>query len=99
MEDDRGDWPANLATGNGETHCERIGDVVAGKDWDYKMKIYTDRVTKAQMLMSEAGADLVALSLGSNMRYLSGFTDEPGERLLLLLIPREGNPVFIVPEL
>lgn len=63
------------------------------------MDVHTGRIAKAQELMAQTGAELLALSLGSNMRYLSGFTDEPGERLLLLLIPREGNPVFIVPEL
>jgi Xaa-Pro aminopeptidase len=63
------------------------------------MAVYTSRIAKAQELMAQSGTELLALSLGSNMRYLSGFTDEPGERLLLLLIPQEGNPVFIVPEL
>jgi Xaa-Pro aminopeptidase len=63
------------------------------------MEIYADRVARAQTLMAEAEADLVTLSLGSNMRYLSGFTDEPGERLLLLLVPQKGSPVFVVPEL
>ena len=49
--------------------------------------------------MAEVGSDLMAISLGSNMRYLSGFADEPGERLLLLLVPQEKSPVFLVPEL
>ena len=63
------------------------------------MGIYENRIAKAQGLMAELGVDLMALSLGSNMRYLSGFTDEPGERLLLLLVPQERDPIFLVPEL
>ncbi len=63
------------------------------------MDIYENRIAKAQGLMAELGVDLMALSLGSNMYYLSGFSDEPGERLLLLLVSREGDPIFLVPEL
>jgi len=63
------------------------------------MDIYENRIAKAQGLMAELGVDLMALSLGSNMLYLSGFSDEPGERLLLLLVPQEGSPIFLVPEL
>ena len=63
------------------------------------MDIYGNRISKAQGLMVELGFDLMALSLGSNMRYLGGFCDEPGERLLLLLVPQEGSPIFLVPEL
>ncbi len=63
------------------------------------MDIYENRIAKAQGLMAELSVDLMALSLGSNMHYLSGFTDEPGERLLLLLVPQFGNPIFLVPEL
>ena len=63
------------------------------------MDIYENRIAKAQGLMAELGVDLMALSLGSNMLYLSGFSDKPGERLLLLLVSREGDPIFLVPEL
>lgn len=60
---------------------------------------YEERIAKAQELMAETGVDLLALSPSANMLYLSGFYDEAGERLLLLLIPRAGGPIFIVPEL
>ncbi len=43
--------------------------------------------------------DLLALTPGPNMTYMTGFTEEPGERLLTALLPLEGEPVFIVPEL
>jgi len=63
------------------------------------MEIYRERVAKAQLLMAELEIDLLALSPSSNMFYLSGFSDEPGERLLLFLVPQEGDPLFIAPEL
>ena len=44
-------------------------------------------------------AAAVVLGLSSNLRYLTGFSDEPGERLLLLVVPREGEGTLIVPEL
>ena len=63
------------------------------------MEIYGDRMAKAQELLAKLDFDLMALFPSSNMLYLSGFYDEPGERMLFLLVPREGNPVFLAPEL
>jgi Xaa-Pro aminopeptidase len=63
------------------------------------MEIYGDRVVKAQELLAKSDFDLMALFPSSNMLYLSGFYDEPGERILLLLLPREGNPIFLAPKL
>ena len=63
------------------------------------MEIYGDRMVKAQELLAKLDFHLMALFPSSNMLYLSGFYDEPGERILLLLVPREGNPVFLAPEL
>jgi len=47
------------------------------------------------------GVDAAAavLGLSSNLRYLTGFSDEPGERLLCLIVGREGEPAFVVPQL
>ncbi len=49
-------------------------------------------------LQSTDGA-VAVFGLSSNMRYLIGFSDEPGERMLLLIVPREGEPVLVVPKL
>jgi len=61
--------------------------------------IYKNRVARAQRFMVELGYELMILFPSSNMRYLSGFYDEPGERMLFLIIPEEGEPQFLVPEL
>lgn len=63
------------------------------------MEIHQERMVKAQELLAELDFDFMALFPSSNMLYLSGFYDEPGERMLLLLVPREAEPIFLVPEL
>ncbi len=60
---------------------------------------HEDRIAKAQALMRDTQVDLLVLSLGSNLKYLTGFSDEPGERLLMLLVPQEGDATFLVPAL
>lgn len=63
------------------------------------MGIYQKRVAKVQEALAVSDFGLMALCPGSNMLYLSGFYDEPGERMLFFLVPTEGQPVFLVPEL
>ena len=61
--------------------------------------IYKPRLERCQRIMSERSIDVVFLAPGPNMYYLSGFLEEPSERLLALIIPQSGDPLFIVPEL
>ena len=61
--------------------------------------LYGERLSAVQSELRRCSASLLVVGLSSSMRYLTGFTDEPGERLLVLLIPREGEPAFVVPEL
>jgi Xaa-Pro aminopeptidase len=63
------------------------------------MEIPTDRVIKAQGLLVALDYDLLVLFPSSNMLYLSGFYDEAMERMLFFMLPREGGPVFLAPEL
>jgi Xaa-Pro aminopeptidase len=56
------------------------------------------RTRACQERLREAGADLV-LFPSHNLTYLSGFAESPGERHLLLVVPRRGEPAFLVPEL
>lgn len=55
-------------------------------------------VQARERLNSETG-DALVLFPSPNMGYITGFFEEPGERHLLLFLPREGDPVFLVPEL
>lgn len=58
-----------------------------------------EKIRKTQHLMKKEGGELLVVSPGSNMYYLSNFTDEPGERLFVLLVPVSKDPIFLVPEL
>ena len=60
---------------------------------------HRNRITSVQAKIREAGAVAAVIGLSSNLRYLTGFTDEPGERMLLLIIPSEGESTLVVPEL
>ncbi len=57
------------------------------------------RVEAVRSGLERVGADAAVFGLSSNLRYLTGFTDEPGERLLCLIVGREAEPTFVVPEL
>ena len=52
-----------------------------------------------QQQVKERGIAAVVIGLSSNLRYLTGFIDEPGERMLLLIVPQSGDPAMIVPGL
>lgn len=43
--------------------------------------------------------DLVMLSVGSDLPYLTGYEATPLERLTMLVVPSEGDAVLLVPEL
>lgn len=62
-------------------------------------RVYRSRLERCQRLMTEKGIDVLFLTLGPNMYYLSGFLEEPGERLLMLIVPQSGRPLFVVPQL
>jgi Xaa-Pro aminopeptidase len=49
--------------------------------------------------LANVDAAAAVLGLSSNLRYLTGFSDEPGERLLCLIVRQEGEPTFVVPQL
>ncbi|HLM06041.1 MAG TPA: aminopeptidase P family N-terminal domain-containing protein, partial [Blastococcus sp.] len=49
-----------------------------------------DRVHAARELAAEAGVDLLVLTPGSDLRYLSGYNAHAMERLTALAVPRDG---------
>ncbi|MGD9675470.1 MAG: M24 family metallopeptidase [Candidatus Bipolaricaulia bacterium] len=60
---------------------------------------FSQRLAAVQRELASRSAGLLIVGLSASLRYLTGFTDEPGERLLLLLVPRDGAPGFVVPGL
>lgn len=58
-----------------------------------------DRLLRARELASAAGFDVLLISPGADLRYLSGYDARPSERLTCLVIPLEGEPFLVVPRL
>jgi len=57
------------------------------------------RLDALRHALETVDAAVAVFGLSSNLRYLTGFSDEPGERMLLLIVPRNGEAALIVPEL
>ena len=58
-----------------------------------------DRVHAARALAAETGTDLLVLTPGSDLRYLTGYNAHAMERLTALAVPRVGEPFLVVPRL
>lgn len=57
------------------------------------------RIDAVRHALEAVDAAVAVFGLSSNLRYLTGFNDEPGERMLLLIVPCNGEAALIVPEL
>jgi Xaa-Pro aminopeptidase len=49
--------------------------------------------------MGEVGVDVLLLSVGPDLPYLTGYEAMPLERLTMLVLPREGDATLVVPRL
>jgi Xaa-Pro aminopeptidase len=49
--------------------------------------------------MTEIGVDVLLLSVGAELPYLTGYEAMPLERLTMLVLPREGDAQLVVPRL
>lgn len=56
-----------------------------------------DRLARARVLMDEIGADALIIGAGASLRYFTGVAWGATERLVALLLPREGMPRMICP--
>lgn len=56
------------------------------------------RVEKAQQLMGKHGIDVVFIGAGSSLTYFTGMHWWNSERLTGVLLPRNGDPVYVTPE-
>ena len=55
------------------------------------------RIEQAQRLMRAKGADFLLIGAGASLRYFAGVTWGATERLVAMLLPREGKPIVIAP--
>jgi Xaa-Pro aminopeptidase len=58
-----------------------------------------ERATRARARMDEVGVDVVLLSVGPDLPYLTGYEAMPLERLTMLVLPRDGDATLVVPAL
>jgi Xaa-Pro aminopeptidase len=59
----------------------------------------SDRVARARERMGELEVDLLLLSVGADLPYLTGYEAMPLERLTMLVLPRAGDAQLVVPRL
>jgi len=70
---------------------EGLGD--AARRWRHQ------RLTRVRARMAELGVDALLLSHGADLPWLTGYRAMPLERLTMLVLPVEGEPVLVVPAL
>jgi Xaa-Pro aminopeptidase len=57
------------------------------------------RNDRARRVMTDLGIDVLLLSVGADLPYLTGYEAMPLERLTMLVLPREGDATLVVPRL
>jgi Xaa-Pro aminopeptidase len=61
--------------------------------------MYRTRMDRARARMADVGVDSLLVSVGPDLPYLTGYSAPPLERLTMLVLPRDGEAVLVVPEL
>lgn len=60
---------------------------------------YLDRLSRVRTVMGEQGIEVLLLSVGHDLPYLTGYLAMPLERLTMLVVPRDGDAVMVIPRL
>jgi Xaa-Pro aminopeptidase len=58
-----------------------------------------ERAARVRSAMAGAGVDVLLLSVGPDLPYLTGYRAMPLERLTMLVLPRDGDATLVVPAL
>ncbi|HEX2916411.1 MAG TPA: aminopeptidase P family protein [Chloroflexia bacterium] len=61
--------------------------------------LFQERCRNAQAVMAEQNVDYLFIGPGADLHYLIGTPGMENERMMLFVIPRQGDPVMIVPAL
>jgi Xaa-Pro aminopeptidase len=61
--------------------------------------VYLDRMARVRTAMAEQGIDVLLLSVGHDLPYLTGYQAMPLERLTMLVVPRDGEATLVIPRL
>jgi Xaa-Pro aminopeptidase len=60
---------------------------------------HVDRLARARAAMADAGVDALCLSVGSDLPYMTGYRAMALERLTMLVVTLDAEPVLVVPSL
>ena len=63
------------------------------------VRMLTERADRARWRMADLGVDVLLLSVGPDLPYLTGYKAMPLERLTMLVLPRDGDATLVVPRL
>ncbi len=61
--------------------------------------MYAERMSRTRRRMGEVGIDVLLLSVGADLPWLTGYRAMPLERLTMLVVPAEGEVTLVVPRL
>jgi len=61
--------------------------------------VFEERLARVQQAMAVRDVDVVMLSVGHDLPYLTGYHAMPLERLTMLVVPREGTATLVIPRL
>ena len=65
----------------------------------YPLGMFAERVERVRARMQEAGVDVLLVSVGPELPYLTGYEAMPLERLTMLVLPAEGQGTLVIPRL
>jgi Xaa-Pro aminopeptidase len=61
--------------------------------------VYLDRLGRVRSEMARREIDVMLVSVGLDMPYLTGYEAMPLERLTMLVVPRDGEATLVIPRL
>jgi Xaa-Pro aminopeptidase len=61
--------------------------------------VLADRIARVRSRMGDLDVDVLLLSLGADLPWLTGYDAMPLERLTMLVLPRDGDVTLVVPRL
>jgi Xaa-Pro aminopeptidase len=60
---------------------------------------YADRMARVRARMAATGVDVLLLSVGADLPYLTGYEAMPLERVTMLVVPRDADAALVLPRL
>jgi len=61
--------------------------------------MFAERLRRTRDRMAELDVDVLLLSVGADLPWLTGYTAMPLERLTMLVVPLRGDATMVVPRL